>query len=198
MDWIFLLISYLIGSFSFSIWIGKHWYGIDVRTHGSGNAGATNTLRTFGKKTAIFVAIGDILKGAVAAFLPIFFNVEISPLVVGMMAVIGHCFPIYYGFKGGKAIAPTAGVLLIWNPIWSLIVYGGFFLVIFLTRYVFLGSLSIGITLTFLSMQAEEWRTSVFFGFFTIFLLFLHRTNIRNYLHRVEPTISHKDVKREV
>ncbi|MGM7701857.1 glycerol-3-phosphate 1-O-acyltransferase PlsY [Pseudalkalibacillus sp. Hm43] len=198
MAWILLIVSYLIGSFSFSIWIGKRWHGVDVRTQGSGNAGATNTFRTFGKKTAILVAVGDVSKGLFAASLPMLFNVDVSPLTIGMMAVIGHCFPIYYGFKGGKAIAPTAGVLLVWNPIWSLIAYGVFFLVIFLTRYVFLGSISIGITLTILCLQMNEWRTGVFFIFFTIFLIYLHRSNIRNYWNRVEPTIHHKDVNREM
>ena len=107
------ILAYLIGSIPTALMVGKVFFGIDIREHGSNNPGATNTLRVLGKKAAVIVLLIDVGKGAIAALLPLFFDVDISPFYPGLIAVIGHCFPIFAGFRGGKAIATTAGMLLV-------------------------------------------------------------------------------------
>lgn len=111
---VFLLGAYLIGAIPTAVWVGKAYYGIDVREHGSGNAGATNTFRVLGKKPGSFVMLVDILKGWTAASLANFLVIleVISPeklilfkIIMGVLAVIGHIFPVYVGFKGGKGVA---------------------------------------------------------------------------------------------
>ena len=131
--------------------------------------GATNTLRVLGKKAAIVVLLVDVGKGALAALLPIIFQVEISPLYPGLIAVIGHCFPLFAGFRGGKAIATTAGALLVANIWLFLIAYICFFLVIYITKYVFFGSLSVGLVLfLYAVMEAGSENDILFFIFLTI------------------------------
>ena len=104
-----VIFSYLIGSIPTALFVGRVFFHIDIREHGSHNPGATNTLRVLGKRAAIAVLLVDVGKGAIAALLPVFFQVDLSPLYPGLVAVIGHCFPIFAGFRGGKAIATTAG-----------------------------------------------------------------------------------------
>lgn len=131
------LAAYLIGSIPTALLFGRFAFGIDIRDHGSNNPGATNTLRVLGKKAAILVLLVDVGKGAAAAAIPVILNAEADPLIVGMVAVAGHCFPIFAGFRGGKAIATTAGVLIAANIWMFLIAYISFVAVIFLTKYVF-------------------------------------------------------------
>ena len=135
-----LILAYIIGSIPTALIVGRIFFQIDIREHGSHNPGATNTLRVLGKQAAIAVLLVDVGKGALAALLPILFQVDLSPLYPGLIAVIGHCFPIFAGFRGGKAIATTAGALLVANIWLFLIAYISFFLVIYITKYVFFGS----------------------------------------------------------
>ena len=110
-----LLCAYLIGSIPSALWIGKLFYQTDIRNHGSGNLGGTNTFRVLGKKAGIIVTLMDILKGTAATllvFLPVFNDVTVHALVLGAIAVVGHMFPIFAGFRGGKAVATSAGVIL--------------------------------------------------------------------------------------
>lgn len=116
------LLAYLIGSVNFAIIFSKKLAGFDVREKGSKNAGTTNVLRTVGKKAAILTLICDILKGVISIFLAILaskiwknVNVEILKYLAGLMAIVGHTFPIYYNFKGGKGVATALGILLILN-----------------------------------------------------------------------------------
>jgi glycerol-3-phosphate acyltransferase PlsY len=147
MFWVLLLAAYLIGSFPTALLVGKLFFHIDIRDHGSKNPGATNSLRVLGKKAALIVLFIDIGKGVIASSLPLFFNLPFDPLYFGLMATIGHCFPIFADFKGGKAIATTAGTLMVANFPLFLITYIIFFLIIFISKYVFFGSLSIGLSL---------------------------------------------------
>ncbi|PTY81108.1 glycerol-3-phosphate 1-O-acyltransferase PlsY, partial [Heyndrickxia sporothermodurans] len=109
-----IILAYLLGSIPSGLIVGKLFYGIDIRQHGSGNLGATNSFRTLGVKAGTVVIVADILKGTLATLLPKFFGVDesIHPLLIGLVAVIGHMFPIFAGFRGGKAVATSAGVLL--------------------------------------------------------------------------------------
>jgi len=129
---LFILMAYLIGSFPSGLIIGKGFYNIDIREHGSGNLGGSNALRVLGKKGGLTVYILDILKGGIAVFIAMNFQSEIHPLIVSIFALVGHIYPIFASFRGGKAVATSAGIILFYSPI------------LFLTlAVVFFGSLAI-------------------------------------------------------
>ncbi|MBT2678542.1 glycerol-3-phosphate 1-O-acyltransferase PlsY [Bacillus sp. ISL-35] len=195
MIWLILLAAYLIGSIPTALVVGKYFFHVDIRDHGSKNPGATNTLRVMGKRAAIVVLLIDVAKGMLAASLPLMFNVPVEPLYAGLIAVIGHCFPIFAGFRGGKAIATTAGALLIVDIGMFLAVYVTFFAVIFLTKYVFMGSISVGIAMLVYSFFSPDINEVLIFTAFIIFLIFLHRSNLQNFFNGIEPKINDKKVK---
>lgn len=194
MFWLLLLVSYLIGSFPTALIVGKVIFGVDIRDHGSKNPGATNTLRVLGKKSAIIVLLIDLGKGALAAALPLIFSLDAEPLYFGLAAVIGHCFPIFAGFRGGKAIATTAGALLIANFPLLVISYVTFFLIIYLTKYIFFGSVSIGLTMLVFDLFSAESHFELIFLLFFFLLIFLHRSNIRNFILGIEPKFNDKNL----
>ncbi|WP_394235747.1 glycerol-3-phosphate 1-O-acyltransferase PlsY [Niallia oryzisoli] len=191
------ILAYVVGSIPTALIVGKVFFNIDIREHGSNNPGATNTLRVLGKRAAIIVLLVDVGKGALAASLPILFQTEMNPLYPGLIAVIGHCFPVFAGFRGGKAIATTAGALLAVNFWLFLITYITFFLVIFITKYVFFGSLSVGIVLLLYSIMEAGSENDILFIIFLLLLIFLHRTNIRNFIHHQEPKINDKNLAKD-
>lgn len=116
-----MIIAYLLGSIQTGLWIGKAFYHINLREHGSGNTGTTNTFRVLGVKAGLVVLVVDILKGTIATILPVWLGVTaVSPLLIGLFAILGHTFPIFAGFKGGKAVATSAGVLLGFAPLFLL------------------------------------------------------------------------------
>src|SRR3954470_18252720 len=161
MFWSLLLASYLIGSIPTALIVGKLFFGVDIRELGSKNPGATNTLRVLGKKWAVIVLLIDLAKGSLAAYLPIYFQINAEPLYFGLLAVVGHCFPIFAGFRGGKAIATTAGALLVANIWLCLIAYISFFLVIYLSKYVFFGSISVGLALFLYTMIEPSYENDL-------------------------------------
>jgi len=144
-----VILAYLAGSVPSAVWAGKIFHGIDVRDHGSGNAGATNTVRVLGWKTGIPVLLFDLFKGWLAAMLPRFLNAapDSSELMMmlqiscGLAAIIGHVFPLFAGFRGGKGVATTFGILLALHPLLTLTCAGIFLLVLFISGYVSLGSM---------------------------------------------------------
>jgi glycerol-3-phosphate acyltransferase PlsY len=134
------IIAYLLGSIPTSVWVGKRFYDTDVRKHGSKNAGATNTFRVLGKKPGTVVLIIDIIKGALAVTLPLFFHqngylvdhlIEVQ-LISGITAILGHIFPLFAGFNGGKGVATSLGVIIGLHPLTALVCIG-LFLIVFLT-----------------------------------------------------------------
>lgn len=147
-DFISLIVAYLIGSIPSSVWIGKYFYGIDVREYGSGNAGATNTFRVLGKKAGIPVLIIDVLKGWLAVNIAWLskYTVGSEPyvnfqLVLGISSLLGHIFPVYVGFRGGKGIATLLGILLAVHleaALFSMLI---FLIILFIFKYVSLGSM---------------------------------------------------------
>ena len=197
MVWLLLITSYLIGSIPTALIVGKLIFGVDIRELGSKNPGATNTLRVLGKKSAIFVLFIDIGKGAAAAYLPTYFHLNLEPLYFGFAAIIGHCFPIFAGFRGGKAIATTAGALMAANFPLFLIAYFTFFLLILLTKYVFVGSTSVGLCLLIYSFLSPKFESELIFLFFFILLIYLHRSNIRNFILGIEPKINDQNIKKD-
>jgi len=114
---ILLIASYLLGAIPFGLWIGKIFFKKNLHDYGSGNTGTTNTFRILGVKAGISVFAFDLLKGTLATLLPLFFHINgVSPLIFGLLAVIGHTFSIFDRFKGGKAVATSAGVVLGFSP----------------------------------------------------------------------------------
>jgi len=190
---ILLLISYLLGSIPTSVWIGKAFYGIDVREHGSGNAGATNTFRTLGKTAGIPVLIFDSMKGWVAVMMPVWFlSAGDSPVLFenfrvlcGTAAVIGHVFPVFAGFRGGKGVATLLGVAAGMQPVAALICIGLFLLVLLLTHYVSLGSilasLFYGIFLLAIDKVHHD-ATIIFAIMIPVLVIITHSKNIRRLL----------------
>lgn len=150
-----VILSYLVGSIPASVWIGKGIYGIDIRQHGSGNAGATNAFRVMGWKAGVLTTLVDAGKGFLAAggiallridAIPFSFGAwetgTVVQLIAGVVAMFGHMFPLWAGFKGGKGVNTAGGALLAITPVTMLVVFGVFALVLFSTRYVSLASLS--------------------------------------------------------
>ncbi|MDN4073240.1 glycerol-3-phosphate 1-O-acyltransferase PlsY [Fictibacillus terranigra] len=184
-----LVLSYLIGSVPFALIIGKWKYGIDIREHGSGNLGGTNTFRILGKKAGFIVTISDILKGTLAASLPWLLNTDLHILLAGIPAVIGHCYPIFAKFKGGKAVATSAGILLFYAPVMFLLLVAVFFIVLYLTKYVSLSSLVACTAAVIYGVIIRDILLIIVMAAFLIFLLYRHRSNIGRIIAKTEPKI---------
>ncbi len=193
-----LIFAYLLGSLPSAVWIGKLFYGVDVREFGSGNAGATNTFRVLGKKAGIPVLILDILKGWVAVNIT-FYLLDDAPgsepyvnmqIVLGIAALFGHIFPVFAGFRGGKGIATLLGVMLAIQPAASAIAILVFLAVFVITGYVSLSSMTAGFSFPFIIMIL--FKTSVLpslliFSFFiAILILVTHQKNIERLIKRQE------------
>jgi len=176
-----IIIGYLLGSISFSYLAGRLLKGIDIRNHGSGNAGATNTLRVLGKGPAITVLLLDAVKGVAAVAIGRWMSGgdHLIETLCGLAAISGHNWPLYFGFRGGKGIATTIGVMLFLAPM--PVVYAGIVAIVTIavTRYVSLGSLLltaiIPILIWFMGYPIEVfWLSILLFAF----AVFRHRTNI--------------------
>ncbi len=192
-----IIFAYLIGSIPSSVWIGKRFYGIDVREHGSGNAGFTNTLRVLGWKAGLPVFLIDVLKGYIAVSIIRLTEVYISgtadfvnyQLILGAAAVLGHIFPVYVGFKGGKGVATLLGLLLAIQPQPTLICIGIFVVVFLTTRYVSLSSMIAGISFPILIIFVFKTTISslvIFSMIVSILLILTHQKNIERLLNREE------------
>lgn len=187
---IVFLIAYLIGSIPSGLIIGKVFYGIDIREHGSGNLGGTNTFRTLGKKAGFAVTIADILKGTIAAgLLPIFFDLTIHTVIIGIFAVIGHMYPIFAGFKGGKAVATSAGVVLAFVPVMFVVILAVFFVSLLVTKYVSLSSMIAGVAGLTYSFIYGDTILIIVIMLMTIFIIYRHRTNIKRIINKTEPKV---------
>lgn len=143
---ILILIAYLLGSIPTGLWIGKYFFNTNLREHGSGNTGTTNTFRILGVKAGIVVLLVDILKGTLATLLPIWLEeTSISPLLIGFFAILGHTFPIFAQFKGGKAVATSAGILLGFSPLFLLFLLALFVLILYLFSMISLASVTVAL-----------------------------------------------------
>ncbi|MFD1066183.1 glycerol-3-phosphate 1-O-acyltransferase PlsY [Oceanobacillus locisalsi] len=191
MDYIiFGIIAYLLGSIPFALVIGKIGYKIDIREHGSGNLGATNAFRVLGFKAGSIVILGDILKGTTAAVLPQLFHADAYPLIIGIIAVLGHTYPIFAKFKGGKAVATSGGMILGINPILFVIMIATFFLSLYLSKYVSLSSMITGVIAFFASLFFQNTGLTVVILILTIFVTYRHWSNIKRIVKGTEPKIT--------
>ena len=182
------LVAYLLGSIPSGLWIGQYFFQKDIRQFGSGNLGSTNAFRVLGKKAGSVVLFCDVFKGFLAMILAmtVFKQDSLSPLWIASFAVIGHTFPLFASFKGGKAVATFAGMILAYQPL--LLLYG---LIIFLallaiTRMV---SLTAMVTITagvLLSLLFNDWTLTAFALAIDIFIIYRHRSNIQRILNGTE------------
>lgn len=188
------IFAYLAGSIPTAVWYGKIFHGVDVRQHGSGNAGATNSLRTLGKKAGIIVLIVDFLKGFLAVKAASLFSTEtdsILPLIMGLAVIAGHIFPIFAQFRGGKGVATAMGVLVATFPWAALGCMVVFMIIVFATKYVSLGSilgaLAFPIQLTFNLWNDNADKYAIGFAWLIfIILAVMHRQNIQRLLKGTE------------
>jgi len=198
------IIAYLIGSINFSVILSKKMAGFDVREKGSGNAGTTNMLRSVGKKAAAITLLCDILKGVVAIFIAIslgnLFNAQNKSILVqiaGIAVVVGHTFPVFFGFKGGKGVATSLGILIMSNWEIGLICLAVGVALIVITKMVSVGSCSAAILFAVLTyfihdnyIVSEGSGYLVYSIILALFILFNHRSNIVRLIHGKENKIS--------
>ncbi|QKZ11963.1 glycerol-3-phosphate 1-O-acyltransferase PlsY [Spirosoma sp. KUDC1026] len=186
------VVAYLLGSIPTAVWYGQGFFGVDIRKHGSGNAGATNTFRVLGKRAGTVVMLVDVLKGYTAAMLSSllwYFDVittnEIMTfkIVFGMVAVIGHLYPVFADFKGGKGVASLLGMVLAVHPEMAVVCIGIFLLVVIASQYVSLGSILAALAfpvLLLLKIFGEQENPLVIAFGFVMFLVVVvtHQKNI--------------------
>ncbi|QPA33126.1 glycerol-3-phosphate 1-O-acyltransferase PlsY [Anoxybacillus caldiproteolyticus] len=185
-----LMLAYLLGSIPFALVVGKVGYGIDIREHGSGNLGGTNTFRVLGVKAGLLVTSGDILKGTLAASLPVLFSVHVHPLLAGLFAVLGHTYPIFAGFRGGKAVATSAGVLLFYSPFLFITLLAVFFLVLYISKYVSLSSMLAGVyAVIYTIFFTDDIPLMVVVSLLAAFIFYRHRANIKRIINKTEPKV---------
>jgi glycerol-3-phosphate acyltransferase PlsY len=181
--------AYLLGSIPTAVWIGNAFFGIDVREHGSGNAGATNTLRTLGKPAGFTVLFIDFLKGLLATSLVIFNHSLVSEteayfnmqMLLGAMAVLGHVYPIFAGFKGGKGIATLIGVITAMSGWLALCCFVTFVIIVSVSKYISLGSMVSAILSPLYVGLIYEWHQPTFLYFcitIAVLVVYTHRANI--------------------
>lgn len=187
---VIIVLAYLIGSIPSGLIIGKKFYGVDIRQHGSGNLGGTNTFRVLGVKAGLIVTSADVLKGTLAAALPLIFPSELHPLFVGIFAVVGHTYPLFAGFRGGKAVATSAGVLLCYAPWMFLIMIAGFFISLYITKYVSLSSMFGGVVAIIYAVIMKDSILIIVVSILTAFVVYRHRSNIKRIINKTEPKVS--------
>lgn len=201
--------AYLLGSVSFAIVVSKSLYHQDVRQFGSGNAGMTNILRTYGKKAATLTLAGDFLKGVAAVLISrlIFAAMGVTlfdgAYVGGLFAILGHLYPVYFGFRGGKGILTSIGIIAVINPL----VFLGLLIIglplIFLTKIVSVGSLVGAVCYPFLTLLVDFWQGGVSWLDFSfslviaLLVIWMHRSNIKRLLNGTENRFGSKKTSSE-
>lgn len=190
---IFIIIAYLLGSIPTALIVGKVGYDLDIRDHGSGNLGATNAFRVLGIKAGTIVIITDILKGTLAAVIPLitslYIDIEVSRLIVGLFAVLGHTYPLFAKFNGGKAVATSAGLILGVQPLLFIIIIITFLLTLYLSKYVSLASMVTGVISTLVTYFFNDTLLFIIVLLLTLFVLYRHRENIKRIRNKTEPKI---------
>ncbi len=190
------LIAYALGSLNCGIIISKLFYKDDIRKYGSGNAGTTNMLRTYGKKAAIGTIVGDALKVVVAVVIANFMVGSIlgGGYIAGLFAIIGHVYPVYYGFKGGKGVVTAAITILMLNPSIFLVEVTAFIIIVAIWRYISLGSILCAALYPMITYVAYNGPSIqfIFALLIAVFIIFLHRTNIQRLIDGKENKLSFK------
>lgn len=188
-----VLLAYLLGSIPSALWIGKIFYNTDIRTKGSGNLGATNTFRTLGAKAGIVVTVLDILKGTAATLIPLYIDTNIHPLIFGVIAVVGHMFPVFAKFKGGKAVATSGGILLGYQWPLFLVAVAVLLITLKITKMVSLSSIILAVVaVIYTTIYAINTGDYLFLAVIIVlatFIIYRHRANIGRIKAGTEPKI---------
>lgn len=211
MNVVFLLaIAYMLGSIPTAVWVSQRFFGIDIREHGSGNAGATNTFRVLGKNAGIAVMIVDMLKGFLAvklAYLSIYsFNDQSTAftnlqVTLGLLAVLGHVFPLFAGFKGGKGIATLFGMILGIQWVVALCLVGVFLIMLILTKYVSLSSITASVAFPILLLfifKGQEPSYKLFAVATALLVVLTHHKNIQRLISGNESKVKLKRRRKHV
>jgi glycerol-3-phosphate acyltransferase PlsY len=207
---LFILFAYLIGSIPTAVWISRYFFGVDIRDYGSGNAGATNTFRVLGSKWGCIVMSVDVLKGVIATslyiVLPFYMHNEWdrTNLMVGLglAAVVGHIFPLWADFRGGKGVATLFGMILAIQPLVALYCVGVFLLCLYLTRFVSLSSILASIAFAVLILFIFNEKEPLYRAFaiaVALLVILTHQKNISRLLRGSEskiPILKYRDKKR--
>ena len=195
---IIIITAYLLGNISTSYIVAKRLAGVDIRTQGSGNAGSTNVLRTLGKKAGALTFIGDVLKGLIAVLIARFiaYGANLDDTTCAYIAVVavvlGHNYPVFLGFKGGKGVATSLGSMLGMNPLVALLCLGFFIIIVAITKYVSLGSM-LGIGLSPVIMMLNHNTKGVLVTLFlTISVAITHKENIKRLVNGTERKLGQK------
>lgn len=188
---ILVILAYLIGSIPSGIIVSKLFYHTDIREHGSGNSGASNVGRVFGFKAGLGVFLFDFLKGALAVWLPSLLHIDAPELLLGAAAILGHVYPIFAGFKGGKAVATSAGVAFAYNPLFLFINFPVIFgIVLYFTSMMSVASLTAITTALILSLFLKDWVfTLLIFGIW-VMVIYRHKDNITRIKNGTENKIN--------
>jgi glycerol-3-phosphate acyltransferase PlsY len=194
-----LLFAYLLGSVPSGLWIGQIFYHKDLRREGSGNTGTTNTFRILGVKSGVITFTFDLLKGTLATLLPLFFHLHtLSPLIFGLLAVLGHTFSVFDRFHGGKAVATSGGVILGFNPLFLIYLLLVFLLVLVLFSMISLSSITaalaalVGIAffpLVHFILPTFDWLFSLIIVVLVVIIFTRHKDNLRRIKHRTESIV---------
>lgn len=188
---IFAIAAYILGSIPSALIVGKIGFKIDIREHGSGNMGATNTFRVLGIKAGAIVTLADILKGTIATLLPLLLvDIEVNRLIIGLFAVLGHTYPLFARFKGGKAVATSSGIILGVNPLLFVIMIVSFLITLYLSKYVSLSSMVTGIITIITTLIMKDIGLFIITSALTIFVFIRHKENIKRIKNKTEPKIT--------
>ena len=205
------VLAYLIGSIPTAVWVSRYFFDIDIRDYGSGNAGATNTFRVLGSKWGSFVMVIDIIKGVVATSLYIVLPYYMADewartnlmIGLGLSAVIGHIFPIWAGFRGGKGVATLLGMAVAIQPLVAICCIGVFLLVLYLTRFVSLSSILAGISFMVFILfifNEKEPLYRIFAVLVALMVVLTHQKNIGRILKGTEskvPILKYRDRRKQ-
>ena len=195
---IVIVVGYLLGSISTGVVLSRLFAKTDIRSQGSGNAGTTNMLRVLGRKMALLTFIGDMLKGIIAVFIGKWLiGGELGGLLGVVGAVLGHYYPLYFGFKGGKGIATSFGSLLFVFPVQALLAFAVFLILVAVTHYVSVGSIAAAITLPLLIVithfqEPTLWIITVCIG---ASVVWRHRANIKRLMNHTENKLDFSTLK---
>ncbi len=191
---VFAIASYLIGSINPSLIISNGLMNKDIRKYGSGNAGTTNMLRVFGWQYALITFVCDVLKGVIAVYFSRLFAGEIGGFIASIAVVAGHNWPIYYGFRGGKGVATTFGVLLVWQPLCTILIFIGAIVSILLTKIVSISSILgcvVSLISAYLFYPSEgSLLQRIAVTVLCLFSIFQHRANIKRIIKGEENKIN--------
>ena len=186
--------SYLLGSVSTGYLVAKYWKGIDIRKHGSGNIGATNVFRVVGPIPGLIAFLGDFLKGFIAAKTAMLYGDNVLVVLAGIAVILGHSYPLYLGFKGGKIIATGVGVIFAMNYLVAFIAVAFFIVILFIGKFVSIASILAAITVPIFMVIFKEPLVFILFAIIgASFAVFKHLPNITRLLQGTEPRIGDKN-----